>query len=111
MNRCIVIRTQFEAIHNWPECPIKEVEFLKHPHRHMFHVEMKWTVSHADREKEFIMMKRRVDQYINSVWTGRNIGRLSCENIADTLVGQFKDCIFISVFEDNENGVEVDYAQ
>ena len=30
----IEIKTDFEAIHNWPECPFEDVDFLKHPHRH-----------------------------------------------------------------------------
>lgn len=106
MNRCIVIKTSFEAIHNWPDCPIEEVSFLKHPHRHIFHVKMKWDVSHNDRDIEFIQAKRKVDNFVEWHWAGKNIGAKSCEMLAQTLLDLF-NASFVSVFEDNENGAEL----
>ena len=108
MKRCIVIKTQFEAIHCWPECPIEEVSFLKYPHRHIFHVKVKWKVIHNDRELEFILMKRKVDQFFFG-WGGEDLGKMSCEDIAEDLHKEFPSAFFISIFEDNENGVEVVY--
>jgi hypothetical protein len=104
----IVIQTQFEALHCWPECDIEGVEFLKNTHRHIFHVKMKWRVSHTDRNIEFIQKKREVNLFLSS-FNGQDLGRKSCEDIALILSDQFKDCVFISVFEDAENGVEVIY--
>ena len=109
MKRYIVIKTQFEGIHCWPECDTPEVIFLKHPHRHIFYVMMKWEVFHNDRDKEFITMKRLVEDYISLHFRGKNLGRMSCEDLADKLHFKFKDSCFVSVFEDDENGVEVYY--
>lgn len=116
MKKLIVVKTQFEAIHCWPECPIKEVAFLKNPHRHVFYVIVKWVVNHNDRDKEFIIMKRELDRFIHLTLFripennfGIDLGRMSCEDIADHIHKAFPDCCFVSVFEDNENGVEAYY--
>ena len=104
MKKQVVIKTRFEALHCWPECPIPEVKFLKNPHRHIFHVTLKWDVSHGDREIEFIAMKAFVGEYL--VQLPRDLGRKSCEDIAEMLLAEF-DAQFCSVFEDGENGAEV----
>jgi hypothetical protein len=105
-NIVITIRTSFTATHNWPECPFPEVAFLRNEHRHTFQVEMKWPVQHDDRDKEFIMTRREVDQYIRENFSNKNMGRKSCEMIAQELMLRFRAC-FVSVFEDGENGAEV----
>jgi len=109
MTRCIVIKTQFEAIHKWEDCPIEQVYYLRYPHRHVFHIIMKWKVNHDDRDKEFIFMKQQVNLYIHETFNEKNLGNMSCEQISDALKKVFPAVCFISVFEDNENGVEVIY--
>jgi hypothetical protein len=99
----VVIRTQFEALHCWPSAP-EEVAFLREPHRHMFHVEMKWLVHHDDRDIEFFMMKWEVQEYINSNMA-MDLGHRSCEMICKQLADHFK-ADYVSVFEDGENGAE-----
>lgn len=106
MKTYIVIKTSFEAIHYWPECPFDSVAFLRQKHRHIFHVELKWLVSHQDRDKEFIIMKRKVNEFIRKNWDGQDLERRSCEMMATDLLAQF-NANFVSVFEDNENGAEV----
>lgn len=110
MIRYIVIKTQFEALHCWPDCGIAEVAFLRYLHRHIFHVKVKWKVSCTNREKEFIVMKRKVNLFLEK-WEGRDLGRMSCEDIADKIHQEFPDSCFVSVFEDDENGVEVIYNE
>jgi hypothetical protein len=105
MNKFIVIRTNFPATHCWPECPIPDVAYLRNPHRHVFHVEMKFKTS-KDREIEFIYMKQRVDHHIQMGYTNQFLGAKSCETIAEELLKTF-DADFVSVFEDNENGAEI----
>ena len=111
----IIINTQVEGIHHWPECNIKEVDFLKHPHRHIFYICCKKEVSHDDRDVEIIQLKRKIDQYIlncysvvNSTTSGNpcNFGARSCEMLAKELLIEF-DLNYCSVFEDNENGAEI----
>jgi hypothetical protein len=107
VHRCIVVRTRFEAIHSWPECPHEDVAFLRHPHRHEFHVEMKVPVHHDDRDVEFIMAKRDLEACIKQNWQGQDLGRMSCEQMAERLLMFFSAASSCSVFEDGENGAEV----
>ena len=110
MKRFIVIRTQFEAMHCWPECPIEEVSFLRHPHRHMFHVEVKIPVTHSDRDKGFIVEKRKLDNFLRLLaGADKDLGRISCEDICDKIKEEMGYASMISVFEDGENGAEVYY--
>lgn len=103
----IVVSLQIEGLHNWPECPIPEVEFLKDLHRHVFHIRAKKLVSHNDRDVEIIMLKRDILQYFAACHgTPCNFGRMSCEDIAEQLMITFSlsSC---RVLEDNENGAEL----
>lgn len=102
----IIINTSFTATHHWPECPIETQSHLRHPHRHIFHVKMKWEVHHDDRDIEFIEMKRLVDDFIMQTYWDRFLGRTSCEMICEQLADQFNAC-YVRVMEDNENGAEL----
>ena len=108
MRTSVIIRTQFSATHNWQNMPkemAKEVGYLSYPHRHLFHVEMKWETI-QDREIEFMVMKKKVDHWLHKNWTDKFLQGASCETLALKLLKEFKaDCV--SVFEDNENGAEV----
>ena len=108
MKKYIIIRTQFEATHNWPDCPIEEVAFLREEHRHIFHVEVKIEVSHNNRELEFIMLKRIVNELLQSL--GKRLGTMSCEDIAERIITTFCNHPIksVSVFEDNENGAIIE---
>lgn len=109
MTKYIIIQTQFEAVHCWPECPFDDVAFLKNKHRHIFHVTMKIKVNHNDRDVEFIQAKRELTSWLRTFWEGRDLEKMSCEDMAETLINEFDDWpIFsVSVFEDNENGAEI----
>ena len=102
----IIINTSFSATHCWPNCPIPEVKYLKNPHRHVFHLRLKFPVSHADRDIEFINMKNQVHAYIETGWEGCNLEEMSCETIAKTFLSYFK-ASYVRVMEDDENGAEV----
>jgi len=110
--RRIIITTDFIAIHHWPGCDIPEVDYLRFPHRHKFYVQMKFNVSHADRDIEFISKKEEIDTYIHEhLFPKTGIEAvskitLSCEAIAEQLLDRF-GAQYVSVFEDNENGAEV----
>lgn len=109
MKRFIIIKTDFPAIHSWPGCDVPGVEFLQHPHRHIFYAVIKFEVTHNDRDIEFIEMKRQIDRYIAEHYREKNLGSKSCEDIAEDIMSAFT-ADYISVFEDNENGAEI-YAE
>lgn len=109
----IIVRTRFEALHQWPEAP-DEVGFLRHLHRHEFHVTLKLEVSHGDRELEFILVKRALDQELRT-WLERKEFRHSCEWLAQYILKWASDQYeprraSCEVSEDGENGalVEID---
>ena len=105
MKTLVVIKTRFDAVHNWPDCDINGVDFLEHPHRHMFYVVMKFIVTHSNRDIEFLTKKKEVDKFIDLNYKGKYVGPRSCEDLAGELLRQF-DASFVSVFEDDENGAE-----
>jgi hypothetical protein len=112
MSSYIVVRFRFEGIHNYPLAPAG-VLFLKDKHRHVFHVEAKIQVFHDDRELEFILVKRLLES--NMICKQYDLGSMSCETIAKAFISQlqfvygYSRNIFIRVFEDGENGAEVEY--
>lgn len=114
--RSVTASTSYEGIHCWPEAP-EEVKFLRDPHRHIFEVVIEMQVFHDDREVEFIMLKHKVNKWLdvhkdnNGVW---QMGRMSCEQVAEQLIELLESkygkgrWIAVSVYEDGENGCTVD---
>lgn len=107
MKKQIVISTQFSATHNFPDCSIPEVIYLQHQHRHVFQIKMKFSVSHNNRDIEFIIMKQEVEKHIAKEYAGKFLGKKSCEMIAEELMEYF-GASFVSVYEDGENGAEIE---
>lgn len=118
MERTIVVKTQYEGIHCWPEAP-DEVKFLRSLHRHIFNVEVEVEVHNDDRDIEFIMLKHRINHWLSlqfdddGVW---QMGRLSCEQVAEMVIDlvqeKLKDkerVISCYIDEDGENGAKVVY--
>lgn len=113
MKKVIIVRTRFEAIHSWLDCPYEDVAFLRNPHRHEFWVEVEIEVTHNDRDVEFIRAKRLLDLYIAEYYKGKDLGSMSCEDIAEGLflAAELRRdiCLFhsVTVLEDGENGAKV----
>lgn len=92
MKTFVEIKTDFEAIHNWPECPYEEVSFLKYPHRHKIYVIVKIETT-EDRQIEFFMLKKEVDEIINTLYgrySLKELGRKSMEEISLDLIKKLK---------------------
>lgn len=118
VNKTIFIATSFEGVHCYPSAP-DGVKFLASPHRHMFGVRLEVEVYHDDRELEFILLKRSVNNWINSekdefgTW---QMGAMSCEMVANWLIDNVKQelpkgnerYIKVTVDEDGENGAIVE---
>lgn len=107
--RKIIVKLEVEGIHQWAECPIKAVEFLRNPHRHIFHITCKKEVIGNDRDIEIIMFKRSILSYLHAMHGQGdivNFGNMSCEAIAEELCYKF-NLSSCKVLEDNENGAKV----
>jgi hypothetical protein len=112
MNTNIIVKLQYEALHNWPGVvdviPAQPwIHMLKDLHRHIFHITLEKKVSHSDRDVEIIMFKQHVLKRLEVTW-GRpgNLGSMSCEMLAEYLLKEY-DCESVEVLEDNENGAKV----
>jgi len=101
----IIVSLQFEGIHQWSKCNIKEVSFLREPHRHIFYVEVMVRVGHDDRDIEIIQLKRQIEKYIKEqvCYHDNDLRDKSCEMIARQLLEKF-NAHSVKVLEDGENG-------
>jgi hypothetical protein len=97
----VVVKFRFVGFHYWEDAP-PEVEYLKRPHRHEFHVIATKDVNQPDREVEFITLKEQMVKYCRACWEGKEFAD-SCEHIAFELCKVFNldQC---AVLEDGENG-------
>ncbi len=120
-----VIKTQFQAIHQWTNCELTEVAFLKYPHHHYFNVKVKIQQLHSDRDVEYIDTQLKLDAYIDEVLLDRTIdsdvsdwishmGSMSCEKMAEEILKFVEELyaqggrqILVGVYEDNRHGAEV----
>jgi hypothetical protein len=113
LKRHIGISFQREGIHCYPAAltdpKLKDVSYLGHPHRHMFHFYVRLEVFHNDRDVEFILFKHWLEDLYE-----QGADYQSCEMLAEGLINlvnaQFpgRD-ITVKVFEDDENGAVLEY--
>lgn len=106
----IGIKLQVEGFHNFPSASSifgNKVQFLETRHRHNFGIIAKTKVNHDNRDREFILLKREVQDYIERVY-GRpaEFKSMSCEAIARDIIEIF-DFDYVSVNEDEENFAEI----
>jgi len=97
----IIVKLQIEGYHQWQECNIDEVSFLKNQHRHIFYLDVRKKVTHFDRDIEIILFKRNILEYFGK--QPIDFGNKSCEMIAEDIFKKF-NCSSVKVLEDNENG-------
>lgn len=115
IRRSIFVTFQKEGVHKYPDAKdIEGVEFLQHPHRHMFHFRVDIEVTHNERDIEFILFKRElVNLYDNK---DLDMDNRSCETIATQLIRYIslqypnRD-IVVTVSEDGENGATIFYQK
>lgn len=111
VSKTIWVRFQKEGIHCYPDAP-EGVEFLRHPHRHMFHFEVELEVFHDDRDVEFILFKRELEGLYDQGTL--QLDYKSCEMLCDDLRAYIWEAypgrnLRISISEDNENGATAVY--
>ena len=112
----IWVTFQKEGIHKYPaalEDPeLGTVSFLGYPHRHMFHFRVELEVMHDDRDVEFIMFKRELEELYS--FGTMELDYKSCEMMARELAEYIRDKypdrdIVIEVSEDGENGCRLSF--
>lgn len=122
-HRKIWVTFQREGIHRYPAAatdPLlatgdwRDVSFLAHPHRHIFHFRVWIDVYHNDRDVEFIQFKRWLERLYDSASGVLSLDHKSCEMMADDLYMQIADrypgrAVRIEVSEDGENGCDIHY--
>src|SRR5215471_5087961 len=109
--RSIWITFRKEGVHSYPNAPVG-VEFLKYPHRHIFYFKIEISVLHEDREIEFILFKREME----NLYSGGilELNNKSCEMIADDIINYLNEKYpgregYVEVSEDGENGARVNW--
>ena len=117
----IWVKFQKEGIHCYPAAATDpnlatgdqyDVSFLASLHRHIFHFRVDISVSHSNRDIEFIQFKRWLENLYNQGTLQLNYK--SCEMIADDLYAQITSTysnrdVIIEVSEDGENGCRIKY--
>ena len=117
----IWVKFQKEGIHCYPAAATDpnlatgdqyDVSFLASLHRHIFHFRVDISVSHSNRDIEFIQFKRWLENLYNQGTLQLNFK--SCEMIADDLYAQIASTysnrdVIIEVSEDGENGCRIKY--
>lgn len=117
VEKTIYVQFQKEGIHKYPAAlekeELKDVSFLGYPHRHIFHFKVEISVTHDDRDIEFILLKRELE----SLYDGGTLqlDYKSCEMICDDLAEYIFDkypgrSLTITVSEDGENGATARYT-
>ena len=119
--RMIWVTFRKEGIHKYPAAlddpklatgEWDDVSFLGYPHRHIFHFKVGITVTHNDRDIEFIQFKRWLEKLYSEKTL--ELDYKSCEMMSDDLFSKIQEryperSIWIEVSEDGENGSFIKY--
>ena len=121
--KMIWVTFQKEGIHCYPAAATDpnlatgdqyDVSFLANPHRHIFHFRVWLSVTHNDRDVEFIQFKRWLEQLYHSAQGVLSLDHKSCEMMSDELYDTISQKypgreVWIEVSEDGENGSFIKY--
>jgi hypothetical protein len=71
------------------------------------------TVTHTDRDEEFILLNRKIQKSLRTNFSKEltnvlEFGSMSCEMIGEWLLEQFPNLYKIEVWEDFENGAIIE---
>ena len=101
----IKVKTEVQGFHRYKNAP-EEVGFLRNFHRHLFKVEAKIKVDHKNRDEEFFLIKKKIDQYLEENYKDVYFEE-SCEEMAghimEFLREELLNCLRVEVSEDGEN--------
>jgi hypothetical protein len=120
-NKMIWVTFRKEGIHKYPAALTDpslatgdeyDVSFLGYPHRHIFHFRVWISVTHNDRDIEFIQFKRWLESLYNDATL--KLDYKSCEMMSDELYDVITQKypgreVWIEISEDGENGSFIKY--
>jgi hypothetical protein len=120
-NKMIWITFRKEGIHKYPAALTDpnlatgdeyDVSFLGYPHRHIFHFKVWISVTHDDRDIEFIQFKRWLENLYKDATLSLDFK--SCEmmsgDLYDVISKKYPNReVWIEVSEDGENGSFIKY--
>jgi hypothetical protein len=122
-NKMIWVTFRKEGMHKYPAAATDpnlatgdeyDVSFLANPHRHIFHFRVWLSVTHNDRDVEFIQFKRWLEKLYSSNKGVLSLDYKSCEMMSDDLYAQVSQRypdreVWIEISEDGENGSFIKY--
>jgi hypothetical protein len=120
-NKMIWVTFRKEGVHCYPAAATDpnlatgdeyDVSFLANKHRHIFHFRVWISVTHNDRDIEFIQFKRWLENLYKDNILDLNFQ--SCEMMSDDLYSEISQKypnreVWIEVSEDGENGSFIKY--
>jgi hypothetical protein len=120
-NKMIWVTFRKEGMHKYPAALIDaalatgdeyDVSFLGYPHRHIFHFKVWISVTHDDRDIEFIQFKRWLENLYKEGTL--QLDYKSCEmmsgDLYDVISQKYPNReVWIEVSEDGENGSFIKY--
>jgi hypothetical protein len=120
-NKMIWVTFRKEGVHCYPAAATDpnlatgdeyDVAFLANKHRHIFHFRVWLSVTHNDRDVEFIQFKRWLENLYKDNILDLNFQ--SCEMMSDDLYSEISQKypgreVWIEVSEDGENGSFIQY--
>ena len=102
----VTTKNLIEGYHRWPGAPDR-VGFLRHRHRHVFHIRCWFEVSHDDREIEIMLQQWQIEDFLKEKFGAVcEFGNMSCEAIAYMIMNQF-GAEKVEVLEDGDGGAVV----
>ena len=122
-NKMIWVTFRKEGMHKYPAAATDptlatgdeyDVSFLANLHRHIFHFRVWLSVTHNDRDVEFIQFKRWLEKLYSSNEGVLSLDYKSCEMMSDDLYAQISQKypdreVWIEIAEDGENGSFIKY--
>lgn len=99
----VILDFDVDGFHRYPAAPA-EVAFLRSSHRHLFRIQIEYTVETIDREREIFLEEAKVKQWLNERFgTPCRFGERSCEMIAHEILRAF-GASSVRVLEDGRGG-------
>lgn len=97
---------------NQDESPYQlDVSFLKYPHRHIFHFDLKVQVHHNDRDIEFIQVARLLRDAILRKFPPTQYGCANFENRSCEMLGEEVVALFLEMFPHYVGLIEIEVSE